>query len=312
MKTVFFVSLLQNYQKRTTMGFWNTLFGGNQQSPENEKQQADERQFNLMKYDGIRALQIGQTEYAVKCLREALNVRPDDMETHHYMQTALTRMGLLQEALSELQVMSDLQPDNVGILLNMAHLAYMEEDYEQMEAICQKAEALQPDDSHVHFFYAQTLLGQGDLVNGIARLTKVICIADDNEGDARLLRGQTLLNMGDLNGAQEDADWLFDHTRDQEDVLLLRARILAAKGIVDDAIEAYGSVIDANPFHVDAYRERGKLRYEKGDKQGAEEDMQKLLELNPDEISTVSGDYHAEGIEQKTQQAYSMMNPLGL
>ncbi|MCR5680210.1 MAG: tetratricopeptide repeat protein [Prevotella sp.] len=294
------------------MGFWNSLFGGAQPTAEDEKQQADERQFNLMKYDGIRALQIGQTEYAVKCLREALKVRNDDIETHHYLQTALTRMGLLKEALAELQAMSDLQPRNVSILLNMAHLAYMEEDYGQMTAFCQKAEELEPDNSRVHSLFAQALLGQGDLVGGIARLTKSICLSGDDEADARLLRGQTLLNMGDVNGAQDDADWLSEHIQDHEDVLLLQARILAAKGQAADAIEAYGKVIDANPFHVDAYRERGRLRYDQGDRKGAEDDMQKLLELNPNETNTVSGDYEANGVEQKTRQAYSNMNPFGL
>ncbi|MBR6997409.1 MAG: tetratricopeptide repeat protein, partial [Prevotella sp.] len=65
-------------------------------------------------------------------------------------------------------------------------------------------------------------------------------------------------------------------------------------------------------FQIDAYRERGKIRFDKGDKQGAEEDMQKVMELNPQEMADVSGEYSAEGIEQKTRQAYSYMNPMGL
>jgi len=71
-------------------------------------------------------------------------------------------------------------------------------------------------------------------------------------------------------------------------------------------------VNDANPFQLDAYRERGQLRFEQGDKQGAQEDMRKVLELNPDEVADVSGEYSAEGIEHKVKQAYSALNPFGL
>ena len=63
---------------------------------------------------------------------------------------------------------------------------------------------------------------------------------------------------------------------------------------------------------MDAYRERGKLKFELGDKQGAEEEMQKLLEMNPDEMANVSGDYTAEGVEQAVKRAYSNMNPFGI
>ena len=120
------------------------------------------------------------------------------------------------------------------------------------------------------------------------------------------------MKMGDLNGATEDVTWLTEHTEESEDVLMLHARLEAAKGNADAAISIYGQVIDVNPFHVDAFRERGKLRLEQGDKQGAEEDMKMVLELNPEEMADVSGEYSAEGIEQKTRQAYSNLNPFGI
>ena len=40
--------------------------------------------------------------------------------------------------------------------------------------------------------------------------------------------------------------------------------------------------------------------------------MQKLLELNPDELGGVTGDYQAEGIEQQVRRAYSNLNPFGI
>lgn len=294
------------------MSFWKSLFGGTDEpsAEMNNNESADERQFDLMKYDGLKAMRIGQFEYAVKCFREALKVH-DDLETRDYLQQSLTRLGLIREALEELTIMAKAEPDNFQLPIRMAHLAYLEEDYALMATYCQQAEGLDKDNASAQYLFAEAFIGQGDLINGIARLTKSIAL-DGDFPDARLLRGQTLLKMGDLKGCEEDTAWLEQNTNDQEDVLLLRARLEVASGRVDEAITAYGRVIDANPFHIDAFRERGKLYFDKGDKAHAEEDMQKLLELSPNETADVSGDYSAEGVEQQMKRTYSNMNPFGI
>ncbi len=94
-----------------------------------------------------------------------------------------------------------------------------------------------------YFHAAQEALAQGDLVNGLARLTKALAL-DETLAEARLLHGQLLLKMG--------------------------------------------------------YKEE------------AEADMQKLLELNPQWMAQVSGDYSAEGVEQKKKKNNSVLNPYGL
>ena len=291
------------------MGFWNSLFGG-VTDPEEEKKAADERNFDLLKYDGVKAMRIGQYEYAMKCFEKALQTK-EDPEVRDYLSRAFLHMGRLDDALAEMKTLAIHEPDNIHLKMQAASVAYMKEDYEEMTALCEQALAVDADNAMVHLFYAKAELGQDHLIQGIARLTKAIAL-DDKLVEAHLLRGQTLMKMGDLNGATEDVTWLTEHTEESEDVLMLHARLEAAKGNADAAIRIYGQVIDVNPFHVDAFRERGKLRLEQGDKQGAEEDMKMVLELNPEEMADVSGEYSAEGIEQKTRQAYSNLNPFGI
>ena len=48
------------------------------------------------------------------------------------------------------------------------------------------------------------------------------------------------------------------------------------------------------------------------DAAGAQEDMKKVLEINPESLAHVSGDFSAEGIENKVKQAYSFINPFGI
>jgi len=291
------------------MGFWNSLFGG-ETNPEEEKRAADERNFDLLKYDGVKAMRIGQYEYAVKCFEKALETK-EDAEVRDYLSRAFIRMGRLDDALAELKKLTMQEPDNIHLKMQAAGVAFMKEDYAEMTALCEQALAVDADNAMVHLFYAKAELGQNNVIQGIARLTKAIAL-EENLADARLLRGQTLLKMGDFNAASEDVAWLTEHTEESEDVLLLHARIEAAKGNADEAIRIYSQVIDVNPFQVDAFRERGKLRLEQGDKQGAEEDMKMVLELNPEEMADVNGEYSAEGIEQKTRQAYSNLNPFGI
>ena len=90
------------------------------------------------------------------------------------------------------------------------------------------------------------------------------------------------------------------------------ARIEAAKGNASEAVGWYDRLTEVNPFSIEAYHERGQLKFNQGDKVGAEADLQKVLELNPNQLADVNGEYSAEGIEQRVKQAYSAVNPLGL
>jgi tetratricopeptide (TPR) repeat protein len=279
-------------------------------SPEEEKQEQEAKKFDLLKYDGVKAMKMGQADYAVRCFTEALKVH-DDLEVHDYLSQVLLRQGNLDAAMNELRTLGDAEPENAQIQIRMAQVAYMQEDYATMESVCQQATTLEPENAEPYFLHAQAMKGQKNPVGAIAMLTKAISLKEDY-AEAYLLRGQTLLVMGDAASAETDADWLLEHVGDHEDVLLLKARVEAAKGQAQEAIRVYDKVREVNPCQIDAFRERGRLRLDLGDKAGAEQDMQTVLELDPQQMADVSGEYSAEGIEQRVKQAYSAVNPLGL
>lgn len=292
------------------MNFFKALFGSTELSPEQERAQEERRKFDMMKYDGVKALKTGQWDYALRCFTEALKIH-DDLQVHDYLSQVYIRTDRLNEARAELRLLSAAEPDNLELWLQTAHVCYMQEDYAAMAAAAESALAARPDSAQAYYAYAQASIGQGDLISGIARLTKAVAL-DESLADARLLRAQTLLQMGDLEAASEDSHWLTEHAGQHEDVLMLAARLAHAKGMDDEALLLYNKVVDQNPFLIEAYAERGKICYERGDHRQAQADMQKVLELNPQQLADVSGDYSAEGIEHKVKQAYSHLNPLGL
>lgn len=276
------------------------MFGGDDESPTEERQQ--DKTFDLLKYDGVKAMKIGRADYAVRCFQEALKLR-DDPETHDYLSQVYLRLGELEGARAELQVLADAEPGNVAIMIRMAQVEFMREDYSAMETACQLAMNIDEHLPQPYVLAAQASVGQRNLKKAMERLDKAIALRDDY-AEARLMRGQILLRAGNTAAAETDVDWLMDNVGEQEDVLLLKAHLETAKGHNDEAQRCYDMVIEANPFSVEAFIERSKLKLAAGDAAGAQEDLDAARELNPTE--------DAEDIEQQVKQAYKNVNPFGI
>ena len=271
------------------MGFLKSLFGGNDESPEEKKEREAARQFDVLKTDGVKALRMGQGQLAVKCFTKALEIK-DDLETRDYLSQAFIRLDRLPEARKQLEILAEAEPDNVHILLVMARVDYMMEDYNAMALVCEKATLLDSENADVMFFYARAMKGQRDLVNAVAMFTKTIML-NEHFADAYLERGRLLLEMGDVEGAEEDAAHLVEMAPDAEEVLLFKAEVMVAQKRQAEAIAIYDKAIEANPFCIAALKGRGALRLSIGDKEGAESDMRQLLEVDPTALDHVNGKF---------------------
>lgn len=288
------------------MNLFKALFGSKEEKPE-EKQKAEEaKNFDVLKYDGVRALHSNQTEYAIRCFTHALQMQ-DDLEINDYLSQAYIRMGELPQAYEQLQKMAEAQPDNQQIFIRMAHVAYMMEDYQAMTGACEKALLADDSNAEVMYLYAKACAGQDDTANAVAMLTKAISL-NAGYGDAYLLRGELLLKDGDMREADEDAAWLLEHAPENEDVLMLKARIEKAKDNIAGAMTYYNKVTEVNPFHIDAYSERGELKIATGDESGGNDDIRQANELQ----ARQSGGDTDENIEDKVKQNYKNIDPYGV
>ena len=288
------------------MNFFKALFGGREETSEEKKQEEQARNFDVLKYDGVKALHMNQWQQAIRCFVHALEIR-EDLECRDYLSQAFIQNNELLPAFEQLRKLAEAQPDNEEIYLRMAHVAFMMEDYGAMAHACEKALLINKDDPRALYLYARACRGQGDWTNAVAMLTKAITLRE-NHGDAHLLRGEILLEVNDAEGAAQDADYLMEHAPENEDALLLKARVLEAQGMHDEAVGIYNKVIELNPFCIAAFKERGAIRLGLGDKRGAEEDMNAVLELNPVQNEGTG----KEDIQQKTEDAYRNINPFGL
>ena len=172
----------------------------------------------------------------------------------------------------------------------MARVDYMMEDYAAMAMVCEKATLIDNENAEVMFLYARAMKGQHDLVNAVAMYTKAIML-NEHFADAYLERGRLLLEMGDVEGAEEDANLLVEAAPDAEEVLLFKAEVLVAQKRQSEAIAVYDKAIEGNPFCVAALKGRGALRLAIGDKEGAENDMRQLLEVDPAALDHINGQF---------------------
>ena len=275
------------------MGFFKSLFGGADESPEEKKEREAARDFDVLKTNGLQALRTGHADYAVQSFSRALELK-DDLEVHDYLSQAFAQAGQYQQAIEQLEILAEAQPDNIHILAAMAKVNYLMEDYNAMAATCEKAMLIDKDNAEVMLLYARAARGRGDMVNAVAMYTKTLML-NANFDTAHLERGELLLAMGDIEGAEEDADHLMEVAAGAEDVLLLKGQVLMAQQQPAEAIALFDRAIAINPYCTAAFKERGAARLALGDKEGAEKDFQQLLELDPEAFKDLNGSFVAEG-----------------
>lgn len=290
------------------MNIFKRLFGVAQEEkvPTKEELQAENsKNFDILKYDGVRALKTQRYDYAIECFRHALDIN-EDLEIHDYMSQAYLALSDLPNAYQHLQKLAEAQTDNINIFIRMAHVAYMMEDYSIMGTACEKALLIDKESPDALHLYANSCVGIGDVTNAVALLTKAVTVKPDY-ADAYLLRGEVLLKEERYDEADEDASWLLENYPGNEDVLMLKANIENSRSNDAVAMEYLDKVIDANPFRQEAYALRGELRRKAGDEAGAKEDIDYAAKLQ--EESQEAG---GESVEKKVKDAYANINPLGL
>ena len=304
------------------MGLFSSLFGG-KESEESQQEKQEKKNFDILKYDGIRARNMHQFAYAIKCLEQATAIQ-EDAEAMEYLAGAYIASNELESAIKTYVRLAEIEPESIKVQLSLANVYFMVEDYEHMNDACTKAIAIDDKNKFAYFLAAKALRGLSKDLQAIVMLSKAI--ANDEEYlDAYLLRAEVLFDMRQPKEALKDVDVVLAIEEENEDALLLKGEIEAVLDQVEEGFACLDKVIDLNPFNDKAYflkgniltelkrfdeaittlndaielnpnnaklyKERGRAKLLKGDKAGSLEDVKKSIELNPDSENTISGNY---------------------
>ena len=245
------------------MGLFKSLFGGNN-TPETEKEKNDKKNFEILKYDGIRAQRMGKLPYAIKCFEEAVAIN-DELETLSLLATAYTQANRLDDARITLDRMATKDPEQVNTFLSLAGICYMQEDYENMKDACQKALVLDNKNPLSFYLTAKAAIG---------------------------LKGEILAATNEPEQAQECFNQVLSLNPFNEKAYILSGELYLVNKDFDKALAVYDEAIEINPNFAKAYHERGRIKLLKGDKDGSVEDMKKAIELAPENEMNISGQYN--------------------
>ncbi len=314
------------------MGFFKSFFSGKKESPAEIKQKTEQKNFEIFKYDGMRAQRMGRRDYAEKCFKEALAIR-QDFETMGYLSQLYIQTNQLDEARPLLEQMVQMEPKHTATLLTLANVCYMQEDYAAMADYAKRVIEIEEGNAMAHYLLGRASNGQNDGIMCIAHLTKAILL-NDTFTEARLLRAEALFKMHQYKEAMEDIDAILAQDEADEPALLLRGQIRQATGNPADAEADYRLITELNPFNeqaflclgklyieqnklseaialfdeaieqnphcAKAYHERGRAKLLNGDKEGSMEDVKMSLELNPNEAAALSGQFDNQPGGQQT------------
>lgn len=301
------------------MSLFSSLFGGNKDTEAQKK-----KDFDILKYDGIRAQRIGKLAYAIQCFKEAIGIQ-EDLETMNHLATAYTQMNQMEEACAVAMRMTEIAPEDPGNFLTLANLHYMMENYQKMDEACKKALVINEQIPVAYYLSAKAAIGLNNAIQAIAMLTKALMLKEDF-AEAYLLRAEVLWSMRQAKDAMEDINKLLQMDEEDESALLLKGEIMAitedagkamevinlvltmnpfnekayllkgnlllAQKATDEAIAVYDEALELNPNFAQAYHERGRAKLDKGDKEGSMEDMKKAIELAPESSANISGQYN--------------------
>lgn len=299
------------------MGIFSSLFGGSKKTEE-------EKNFDILKYDGIRTMRIGKLTYALKCFEEATAIQ-EDLETMQHQANTYIRVNRMDDALQLMNRMTEIASDQPLVFQSLASLCYMQEDYKGMDEACRKALALNDQDPATYFLSAKAAVGLSNGIQAIAMLTKAIMLNEEFV-EAYQMRAEILWTMRQAKDANEDIEKLLSMNPEDENALLLKGEILAvsgeeekalelidqvlalnpfcekayilkgsyflAKQAFDKALGVYDEALEINPNFAQAYHERGRVKLAKGDKQGSMEDMKRAIELSPENGANINGEYN--------------------
>lgn len=309
------------------MGFLSSLFSSSKKedTTSEEKPKEDQKNFDILKYDGIRAMQMRQVGYAIKCFQKALEIE-QDFETMNNLVNAYVLVGESESALEVIDEMLLLEPEHIQTLLTRVTVLFHLDRDSDAVSTCDKAIELEPDNHIAWFLRAKAKRAIKNYVEAVEDVSQAISLKE-GFADGFLLRSDIFLLMEEGEKALEDVNTVISLVEEGEETAhLLRGRIYELLGNKEEAANEYREVLDLNPFneqayllagklmatqqkydeamaiydealeHVEsfakAYAMRGKLKELTGDKEGAEEDLRMAAELEPE-----------DGEEEKTGQA---------
>ncbi|MCK9342582.1 MAG: tetratricopeptide repeat protein [Massilibacteroides sp.] len=293
--------------------FFKSLFSSKKKKTIDKETQAKagEKNFEVLKYAGIKANQMGKTAYASKCFCEALNLK-EDYEIMALLASVYSAREEFDEALDVVNRMVALRPDDITGRMSRANLLFIMEREEDVIAACD--EMITRDEKQFAAYYlrarskknlarleacledlnlalgvkenfAEAFLLRAEVYHTLQKDTEALadiekCVTlTPGEEAVFLWRGKIKETLKDQEGAEESYQQVLDLNPFNEEGILLLGKLMLTAGKIEQAIGHFDDAIEMQPDMADAYRERALAKEMLGDTVAAEADRTKAEEI---------------------------------
>ena len=262
--------------------FFKSLFSSKKKETIDKETQAkaSEKNFEVLKYAGIKANQMGKTAYALKCFTEALNLK-EDYETMALLASVYSTREEFDEALEVVDRMVALHPDDITGRMSRANLLFIMEREDDVITACDEMIARDEKQFAAYYLRARSEKNLERLEACLDDLNLALGVKEDF-AEAFLLRAEVYHILHKDAEALADIEKCVTLTPGEETVFLWRGKIKETLKDQEGAEESYQQVLDLNPFNEEGILLLGKLMITTGKIEQAIGHFDDAIEMQPD------------------------------
>jgi len=221
-----------------------------------------------------------QGEDALPVLQRAIQLLPDDADTHCDLGAALHRRGDVAGAIARYQRALELCPDHLAAMVELANTLQLCGRSLESAATYRRVINIAPDVAEIHNNLGNALKHLGHLDRALASYGRAIAIKPDF-AEAHSNQGNALRGLGRFEDAAASCRRALAIKPDFAEAHNNLGNALRHLGHLDDALASYGRALELDPRFADAHCNLGNTLRDVGRLQEALVSYRRALEFEP-------------------------------
>lgn len=268
--------------------------------------------------DGTHAQEKGDLKTAIADFRQAIELKPDLVQAHANLGSALAAAGQLSAAIEEDLQTLVVAPQNEAVRMNLAMAYYQSGDWNHARIEFERIHAQHPtevnpaillgytynklnrpadtiallaplesrnkDNFQLQYIYAFALIASGKQDDGLPRMERLA--REKNSAEAWLIAGSARFYRGEMKIAREDLDAAITINPKLPGLQTMAGQARYAMKDMSAARNAFQAALQADPMDFVANRDLGSMRLIEGDVDDARPLLELALQLQPNDPLT--------------------------
>ena len=220
--------------------------------------------FETLRDSGVRAIRMGEYKLASDYLIKATDLFPDNEEAEALLAEAYLRGGDMERALIKLRPIAQRQQDNLQVWISIAQAALQQKEWTLVLEACAEVERLDGENPLAFYYEGLAYKETEDYDAAVEKFGKAIEKAGEY-AMAYFMRATTYIQEGKLEDAEKDIDFLIAKGAADDMTYNQKGFLRKENEDYEGAVLAYDKVMEINPFNVDAYIGKASVYEIQGD-----------------------------------------------